>query len=115
MAAERRASRRRWLCSTPSGTAARPARINQVTQDERELLETTARGLLTLQEDILDRVKGMQIVLHELFRSRGQTDIALARLRIKADLLKLKGTPSAYLCAFVGNQQPDPKLDLKKR
>jgi hypothetical protein len=57
----------------------------------------------------------MQIVLHELFRSRGQTDIALARLRIKADLLKLKGTPSAYLCAFVGNQQPDPKLDLKKR
>jgi hypothetical protein len=56
-------------------------------------------------------VNGMQIVLQELF----QTDIALARLRIKADVLKLRGEPSAYLCAFVGNQESDPELGLEKR
>ena len=86
-----------------------------MTREERELLETTARGLLKLQGDVLDRVNGMQIVLQELFRSRGQTDIALARLRIKADVLKLRGEPSAYLCAFVGNQESDPELGLEKR
>ena len=72
-----------------------------MTPEERELLETTARSLLRLQQEIHDRVNGMEIVLQELFRSDGRTAIALARIEIWADLLELKGTPCAYLNSFV--------------
>jgi hypothetical protein len=40
-------------------------------------------------------------VLLALFLAHGRTDIALARLRVQADFLKMKGTPSAYLSSFV--------------
>jgi hypothetical protein len=76
-----------------------------VTPEERQLLETTARSVIKLKEDILDRVAGMDAVLHALFLSRGRTDVALARLRVLADLLALKGTPSAYLSSFLANKQ----------
>jgi hypothetical protein len=65
--------------------------------EERDLLEATARSLLMLQ----DRVAGMEMVLKELVHANGTTEIALARLRIRADLLRLKGTPSSYLDAFL--------------
>ena len=73
----------------------------QVTDEERQLLETTARSVLRLKEDIADRVVGIEAVLLALFRAHGQTGIALARLKVQADFLKLKGTPSAYLNSFV--------------
>jgi hypothetical protein len=73
----------------------------QVTEQERHLLETTARTALALKQDISDRVAGMEAVLLALFLSDGRTDIALARLKVQADLLKLKGMPSAYLNSFV--------------
>jgi hypothetical protein len=72
-----------------------------VTREERQLLETTARIVLKLKEDISDRVAGIEAVLLALFLAQGRTDIALARLRVQADLLKMKGTPSAYLSSFV--------------
>jgi hypothetical protein len=72
-----------------------------VTEEERHLLETTARIALALKQDIGDRVAGIDAVLLALFLSNGRTDIALARLKVQADLLKLKGMPSAYLNAFV--------------
>lgn len=72
-----------------------------MTPEERLLLETTARSLLKLQRHIHDRVDGMEIVLREIFLSQGRTAIALARIRIWADLLELKGTPSAYLSSFI--------------
>jgi hypothetical protein len=72
-----------------------------VTEEERQLLETTARTLLKLKEDIGDRVAGIEAVLLALFLAHGRTDIALARLRVQADFLKMKGTPSAYLSSFV--------------
>ena len=81
-----------------------------MTPEERELLETTARSLLELQREIHDRVNGMEIVLQELFRSDGQTAIALARIRIWADLLKLKGTPCTYLNSFVEEFSARPLL-----
>jgi hypothetical protein len=34
--------------------------------------------------------------------------------RQKVDLTLLTVTPSAYLRAFVGNQEPDPELGLEK-
>jgi len=70
-----------------------------VTPEERELLETTARRLFKLEE----QVAAMQIVLCELLVS-GE-EVALARLRIRADLLKMKGTPSAYLNAFLDHKR----------
>jgi hypothetical protein len=72
-----------------------------VTEEERHLLETTARTALALKQDLSDRVAGMEAVLLALFRSNGRTDIALARLKVQADLLKLKGMRSAYLNSFV--------------
>jgi hypothetical protein len=62
--------------------------------------------------DILDRVNGIEAVLHALFLAKGRTDIALARLRVLADLLALKGTPSVYLNSFlaenrVADSEPD--------
>ena len=72
-----------------------------MTDDERHLLETTARTALALKQDIGDRVAGIEAVLLALFLSDGRTEIALARLKVQADLLKLKGMPSAYLNSFV--------------
>jgi hypothetical protein len=42
------------------------------------------------REDILDRASGMEAILHALFLAKGRTDIALARIRVLADLLALK-------------------------
>jgi hypothetical protein len=61
----------------------------------------TARTLLKLQDDIVDRLTGIRIVLQKLFRSGVDSKLTLARLRMKADLLKLKGKPCAYLETFV--------------
>jgi hypothetical protein len=78
-----------------------------VTPEERQLLETTARSVLKLKEDILDRVTGIEAILHALFLAQGHTDIALARLRVLADLLVLKGTPSPYLNSFLARDLVD--------
>jgi hypothetical protein len=68
-----------------------------VTPEERRLLEATARSVLKIREDILDRMTGVEMVLHAIFLAKGNTDIALARLRVLADLLARKGTPSRKL------------------
>ncbi len=72
-----------------------------MTEEERQLLETTARSVLKLKGDIADRVAGIETVLLSLFQAHGRTEIALARLKVQVDFLKLKGTPSAYLDLFV--------------
>jgi hypothetical protein len=59
-------------------------------------LETTARSLLQQQADLADRLTGIEIVLQELYRSSADPKVALARLRVKAGLLRLKGKPCAY-------------------
>ena len=86
-----------------------------MTPEERLLLETTSRSVLKLKEDILDRVSGMEAVLHALFLAKGRTDIALARLRVLADLLALKGMPCAYLNSFLAeNRVADSEPDLNQ-
>jgi hypothetical protein len=72
-----------------------------MTPEERQLLEITARSLLKLEKNILGRVAGIEAVLHALFVTEGNTALALARLRIQADLLKMKGTPSPFLNSFL--------------
>jgi hypothetical protein len=68
-----------------------------MTLQERQLLEITARSLLKLEKHILGRVAGFEAVLHALFITQGTPALALARLRIQADLLKMKSTPSPFL------------------
>ena len=81
-----------------------------MTDEERQLLETAARSLLKLKEDITDRMNGIETVLLAVFHARGRTDVALALLKVRADLLKLKGTPSAYLSSFIERAVPrEPK------
>jgi hypothetical protein len=78
-----------------------------MTLEDRQLLEITARKLLKLEEDILGRVAGIEAVLHAFFVTQGNTALALARLRIHADLLKMKGTPSPFLNSFLKNIDAD--------
>lgn len=84
--------------------------------EERQLLELTARSLLKLERDILARVTGIETVLHALFVTEGNISLALARLRVQADLLRLKGTPSSFLASFLeqtsGNLTVDSQLDV---
>ena len=68
-----------------------------MTDEEIKLLDGFARKL----EDLAERVAGMKIVLSEIAQSHGQPELTTARLRIRCDLLKMKGTPSAYLDAFL--------------
>jgi hypothetical protein len=75
-----------------------------VTPEERRLLEATARSVLKIKEDILDRMTGVETVLHAIFLAKGNTDIALAQLRVLADLAR-KGTPSPYLNLFLAGWQ----------
>ena len=77
-----------------------------MTLEERQLLEITARSLLKLEKDIVGRVAGIE-ALHALFVTEGNTALALARLRIQADLLKMKGTPSPFLNSFLEKLHAD--------
>jgi hypothetical protein len=80
-----------------------------VTDEERKLLDSMARKLGELTE----RVAGMEIVLSEFTQSRGQPDLTTARLRIRSDLLKLKGTPSATSTAsFSISNEAQPSFEL---
>ena len=72
-----------------------------MTLEERQLLEITARSLLKLQKDIIGRVAGIESILHALFVTERNTALALARLRIQADLLKMKGMPSPFPNSFL--------------
>jgi hypothetical protein len=63
--------------------------------------------LLKLEKNILGRVAGIEAVLHALFVTEGNTALALARLRIQADLLKMKGTPSPFLNSFLEKIRAD--------
>lgn len=87
-----------------------------MTPEERELLETTARSLLKLEHDVSERLTGIEAVLHALFVTGGNTELALARLRIEADLLRMKGIPSRFLDTFLnqvaGNKTSDSKIDV---
>jgi hypothetical protein len=76
-----------------------------LTRDERRLLEATARSVLRIKEDILNRMTGVETVLHAIFLAKGNTEIALARLRVLADLLARKGTPSPYLNSLLAGCQ----------
>jgi hypothetical protein len=100
-----------------------------MTREESQLLELTARSLLKLEQDVRDRLAGIEAVLQALFVCRGNTDLALARRRVQIDLLQTKGTPSTYLKSFVegvsrndvsfggtdGSQQTDRRQRTKRR
>ena len=64
-----------------------------MTREERQLLEVTARNLLKLEQDIRDRVARIEAVLQAIFLYHGKTAMALARLRVQADLFKMKARP----------------------
>jgi hypothetical protein len=66
-----------------------------VNPDERQLLELTARMISPTASPEL------RLSCNKFLRSGVGSKHALARLRIKADLLKLKGKPCAYLESFV--------------
>ena len=53
-----------------------------MTREERHLLEITARNLMKLENEIRDRMAGIEAVMEALFLHHGNTDLALARLQV---------------------------------
>ena len=63
--------------------------------------------MLKLEKDIIGRVAGIEAVLHALFVTEGNTALAFGTVRIQADLLKMKGTPSPFLNSFLEKIRAD--------
>jgi len=72
-----------------------------VTDAERKLLEDTARTVLRLSSDVSKRLAAVEMVLLALYRANGNSELALARLRIERDLEKVKGRDTSYLTNFI--------------
>jgi len=84
-----------------------------VTPEERRLLEATARSVLKIKEEILDRTTSVENGPARHFLANGNTDIALARLRVLAGLLARNGTPSPYLNSILaGCQGAGPEHEI---
>lgn len=66
-----------------------------------------ARSLLRLEREILPRVESIELIIKAFFVSGGNPALALARLRIQSDLLKMKGEPSSYLNSFLEEASSD--------
>jgi hypothetical protein len=77
-----------------------------VTETERQLL-LVALCAMKRMRNAIDEIGGVEAVIHALRLANGRTEIALARLRIEAGLLELKGTPSAYLGSFLAMTQTE--------
>ena len=76
-----------------------------MTDEDRKFLEAIAEAVLALRREVDDRLSAIELILRTLFETKGDTALALAKLRIYADLLALKGAPSAYLAAFVAAEE----------
>ena len=81
-----------------------------MTDDERKLLEDTARSLLRLIEDQKDAVAGIEAALLEIYRAQFTTDErklqTIARLEISLKLLEADGRGARFLTGFLRKLQP---------
>jgi hypothetical protein len=76
--------------------------------DNRSQLAESWKNISSAEWDI-------EAVLHALFITQGNTALALALLRNKADLLKMKGTPSPFLNSLLEEISADRTLPSIQR
>lgn len=81
-----------------------------MTDEERQLLENTARSLLRVMEEHKDAVAGMEAALLEIYRAQFTTDNrkheTMARLRLSLRVLEAEGRGGNFLSAFIRKLEP---------
>lgn len=81
-----------------------------MTDEERQLLENTARSLLRVIEQQKDAVAGMEAALLEIFRAQFTTDQrkqeTLARLKLTLKMLEAEGRGANFLGEFIRKLEP---------
>jgi hypothetical protein len=81
-----------------------------MTDEERQLLENTARSLLRVIEQQKDAVAGMEAALLEIFRAQFTTDQrkqeTLARLKLTLKVLEAEGRGANFLGEFIRKLEP---------
>ena len=81
-----------------------------MTDEERQLLENTARSLLRVIEQQKDAVAGMEAALLEIFRAQFTTDHrkheTMARLKLSLKVLEAEGRGANFLREFIRKLEP---------
>ena len=81
-----------------------------MTDDERRLLEDTARGLIRLMEDHGDAMAGVEAALLEVYRAHFTTDDhkheTMARLRLGLSMLESQGRGARFMTQFIRKLEP---------
>ena len=76
-----------------------------MTDEERQLLENTARSLLRVIEEQKDAVAGMEAALLEIYRAQFTTDNrkheTMARLKLNLKILEAEGRGANFLSEFI--------------
>lgn len=81
-----------------------------MTDEERQLLENTARSLLHVIEEQKEAVSGMEAALLEIYRAHFTTDQrkheTLARLKLSLKVLEAEGRGANFLRGFIRKLEP---------
>lgn len=81
-----------------------------MTDEERQLLESTARSLLRLMEEQKEAVSGMEAALLEIYRAEFTTDgrkhETMARLKLSLKVLEAEGRGANFLGEFIRKLEP---------
>lgn len=82
-----------------------PATLSLMTDEERQLLENTARSLLRVMEEHKDAVAAMEAALLEIYRAQFTTDNrkheTMARLKLNLKILEAEGRGANFLSEFI--------------
>lgn len=81
-----------------------------MTDEERQLLENTARSLLRVIDQQKDAAAGMEAALLEIYRAQFTIDHrkheTLARLRLRLKLVEAEGQGANFLREFIRKLEP---------
>ena len=81
-----------------------------MTDEERQLLENTARSLLRVIDQQKDTMAGMEAALLEIYRAQFTTDHrkheTLARLTLSLKVLEAEGRGANFLREFIRKLEP---------
>jgi predicted transcriptional regulator len=88
----------------------RPSALSLMTDEERQLLENTARSLLRVMEEHKDAMAGMEAALLEVYRAQFTTDNrkheTMARLKLSLKVLEAEGRGANFLSEFIRKLEP---------
>ena len=81
-----------------------------MTDDERQLLENTARSVLRLIEEQKEALAGVEAALLEIYRAQFSTDDrkheTMARLKLALKVLESEGRGAYFMTEFIRKLEP---------